>query len=806
MVRRTSRICSPTIVVLLVCASSACNRSDPAGDATAAGQGRQSDGGSAPPRRSPIAAENQRPGGLGYRLDAPSSEIAAYASRASAAPGDDVIIHAGASSATTGSWELWRIGHYGGSGGRKILDGQQVAIARWTAPVLDPATGAVCANWPATFRLTLPQDAVTGVYLVRISSPIGQTYATFVVREPSPAAAIVYPVSTNTYQAYNPWGGTSLYENNRNDWSRWHAFAVCLDRPYQQNHGQGELLDKDRDFITFAEAQGLDLAYVSDVDVDADPALLMNRRMIVIQGHSEYWTRPMRDGVEDAIAAGVNVAFLGANTAYWQVRFADGSRRMLIGYKEFSDLDPARVSDPAHLTTRWRDPPLNRPESRMIGEMFGAWLWVAAPLQVRDPSAWIWTGTGVDGDSLIPGAYADEVDHRSTPENEPEGVSVFGGAFVEGHDGVFSGGEMTFYTAPSGAQVFCSGSINWSHALAGYKQWDPRAQQATANLFSVFAGDGALPAPLQPMQLPPGAPAPVLRKGAQVVRITTALSAPAAVAAMPNGDAVVVDGHRLVRVTRSGSVSPIAGSAAGMTDGPVETAKFFRPHGVAVDGNGTIYVADTGNSRIRAIRGGTVRTVAGSAAGFADGVGAAAAFDRPMALTLTPSGSLLVADTWNQRVREVRPDGTVITWAGTGARGYRNGPGAVATFTFPLSIAVLPGGDLAVVEPESGMLRTVSAAGRHEVGVLAGSLGAMGWEDGPAGVATLAETLALSSRPGGEIVLIDGATARIRALRAGSTDTLAIGFHMPRGIAAAADGGVWVVDAADHSLSLISSP
>jgi DNA-binding beta-propeller fold protein YncE len=241
-----------------------------------------------------------------------------------------------------------------------------------------------------------------------------------------------------------------------------------------------------------------------------------------------------------------------------------------------------------------------------------------------------------------------------------------------------------------------------------------------------------------------------------------------------------------------------------MTDGPSGSAKFFRPRGLAIAADGTIYVADTGNNRIRAISGGIVRTVAGGGLGFADG--SSPQFAQPMGIALTGWGTLLVADAWNQRVREVRPDGTVTTWAGTGAKGFQDGSGASATFTFPVGVAMMPGGGALVVEPESGMLRAVSAGATHEVTRLFGSLGAMGWQDGPLGTATLAETIAVAARPGGEIVLLDGATGRVRAVRNGAVDTLSTAFDFPRALAVAPDGSVLVVDAAAHALRRIVIP
>ncbi len=776
------------------------------------------DGGGGPgtisARHSPIADENRLPGSDGWRLEVPEDRIAAYADRTSALPGETVAIHAGAASAVAATWELWRLGYYGGALGRKIVAGGPVKVPAWTAAKLDPATGAVSAGWPAVFSVPVPKEAVTGAYLVKISSALGQTWATFVVRESVRGAPILYPMSTNTYQAYNGWGGTSLYENSRSDWPRWHAFAVSFDRPYQ-GRGSGELLSKDLDFITFAEAQGYDVAYVTDADLDAEPDLVTGRRMLLFQGHSEYWTAAMRAVTESAIAAGTNVAFLAANDSYWQVRFADAGRRLLIGYKEFASLDPAAQGDPAHLTTRWRDPPLNRPESAMIGEMYGAWQWVAAPLSVRDPSCWIWSGTGVTSASRVAGVYADEVDNRGDQGLLPPGVDAVAGALTEDHGGQRAAAESTLYAAQSGAQVFSAGSILWSSTLAARGRWDGRIQQATANLFSAFAGDGTLPAPLQPMALGPGEPAPRYRPGVQVTTVSDAFRHPTAVAVAADGDAIVVDDERIVRVSPDGTVTRVAGSTTGVADGPADSALFYDPRGVAVGPDGTIYVADTFNNRIRAIADGRVWTIAGSQLGFADGVGSNALFAWPMGIALSGRGTLLVADTWNQRIREVRPDGTVTTLAGNGAKGVRDGAGSGAQLSYPMDVAAMGGGDALFVEPGMGVLRKISGA---VVSTVAGQVGTMGWNDGAAGEALISETIAAAVRPGGEIVFLDGASARVRALRGGMVDTLAggsgsvgadgagseAGFGFPRALAVAPDGSILVVDVETHALRRIT--
>ena len=774
-----------------------------------------------PLRHSPIEDENLLPGGTGWHLNNYTRQLGAYCDRTSYLPGQTATIFAAGQTASVVRWQLWRVGYYDGLGGRLIASGGPAPLQAWTTTQLDPATGAVRAPWAPSFQIAIPASAVTGVYLVKLSADLGETYATLVVRDPQRQAAILYPVSTNTYQAYNPWGGTSLYENTRSDWSGSHAYAVSFDRPYQRGAGAGELLEKDLDFITFTEGQGYDVAYVTDTDLDADPGLVNRRRMIAVQGHSEYWTAGMRDAIEGAIAYGTSAAFFAANNAYWQVRFQDSQRRTLIGYKDQAALDPAARTDPAHVTTRWRNSPVGRPENAMIGEMFGTWISTDAPLLVTDPTAWPWTGAGVRANSIIAGVYGDEIDRRIDNGAQPAGVQAIADGFAEGYNNAsLSLGETTLYTAPSGAEVFSAGSITWSRSLAGAGRWDARVQQLVANLFSRFGGDGTLgPAALRILNLPAGATTPTYRSGVQVTTVTRALTRPVAVAAAPNGDAIVVDGDQIVRITRGGVATLVAGGASGYADGPAAAAQFNAPHGVAVNAAGDIYVSDTNNQVIRVISAGIVRTLAGSGTqGFADGLQRKASFSQPMGIAFTADGTLLVADMWNQRLRAVSPAGLVSTWAGTGSSDVVNGPGSTAGLSFPFSVTVLPSGDAVLAEPGSGLIRRVSGKASHDVSVIAGTIGESGWVDGQASSALVSETLAVAALADGQIALIDGATARIRAIRTGVVDTLAggsnggcvdgtgasAGFGWPRGLATAPDGALLVVDVREHSLRVVT--
>jgi sugar lactone lactonase YvrE len=186
-------------------------------------------------------------------------------------------------------------------------------------------------------------------------------------------------------------------------------------------------------------------------------------------------------------------------------------------------------------------------------------------------------------------------------------------------------------------------------------------------------------------------------------------NAPSAVAADPRGRLYVADSgnHRVRKVTTvPGYVGyytseTFAGGGEGMADGPRIQAQFRAPAGVAVDGEEVVYVADSGNQTIRKIANGVVTTLAGSpgARGSDDGYGAAARFDTPTAMALDARGNLYVCDSGNQTIRKVSPSGLVTTVAGlAGSEGASDGTGAAARFSTPSAIAIDANGTIYVAD------------------------------------------------------------------------------------------------------------
>ena len=229
-------------------------------------------------------------------------------------------------------------------------------------------------------------------------------------------------------------------------------------------------------------------------------------------------------------------------------------------------------------------------------------------------------------------------------------------------------------------------------------------------------------------------------------------------------------------------VSTYAGDGApGVVDHPVAAqARFSDPFGVAVDGAGNLYVADAGvGNRIRKIApDGSASTLAGGREGYADGAGAAASFHTPSGLAIDGEGNLYVADTGNNRIRKVTPAGVVSTLAGEGAAGHRDGPASSSRFDGPLGVAVDERGNVYVADTYNDRLRVVTPAG--EVRTLAGG-DRPGYADGAGTGGALFDTPSgVTVAASGDLYVADTGNDRLRRVGAdGQVST--VGFYSPAG-------------------------
>lgn len=235
-------------------------------------------------------------------------------------------------------------------------------------------------------------------------------------------------------------------------------------------------------------------------------------------------------------------------------------------------------------------------------------------------------------------------------------------------------------------------------------------------------------------------------------------------------DSVEMDPHpmRVRSITTAGEVSTLAGGTeAGYTDGQGSAAFFRTPANLTVDKDGNIYVADTNNHRIRLVKpDGTVSTFAGPsgsgyAAGYKDGAATEAKFNGPRGLAVDSAGNVFVADTGNHCIRKITPDGQVTTLAGSKDAGYSDGIGAEARFNYPTDIAVDSQGNLYIADTANHRIRKIT----------------------PDGIVT---TLAGNGQPG----FADGAADKAQ-------------FRAPEGIAVDAQGNVYVADTGNHRIRRI---
>ncbi len=433
--------------------------------------------------------------------------------------------------------DIYRMGYYQGNDGRFITSISPSASLPQIQPscLSDSATGLIdCGNWGISASWTIPSTATSGFYFARlVRLDTGEVGAViFIVRNDSSHSDILVQASDTTWQAYNDYGGNSLYSGNPIG----RAYKVSYNRPVNATQSiHGDFFAFEYPIVHWLEANGYDVTYFTGVDTDRNGALITQHKVFMSVGHDEYWSGGQRANVEAARAAGVNLAFFSGNEVFWKTRWeADSTNtpyRTLVCYKETSTngsyggvIDPA---DPPIWTGFWRDtrfsPPADggRPENALTGTMSQ----VSAPqnnaitVPQADGRMRFWRNTSIA--TLGPGQVAtlpqstlgyesdEDVDNGFRPAGlirlSTTTVAVSQYLYFSATSGYYvaNGTEthhLTLYRAPSGALVFGAGTIHWSWGVdsnhAGYSGLpaDPNMQQANVNL---LADMGVQPATLQ---------------------------------------------------------------------------------------------------------------------------------------------------------------------------------------------------------------------------------------------------------------------------------------------------------------------
>jgi hypothetical protein len=233
----------------------------------------------------------------------------------------------------------------------------------------------------------------------------------------------------------------------------------------------------------------------------------------------------------------------------------------------------------------------------------------------------------------------------------------------------------------------------------------------------------------------------------------------------PDGSVYFTDlgGNRIGKISPDQIVSTVAGDGvSGNCDGPALKAQIGNPQGIVVTNDGIIYFSDGLNHKIRKIENGMVTTFAGPAgyeSGDVDGVGQQARFYTPVGMALAPDGSLYVADANNHKIKKITPAGVVTTIAGS-TKGFADGPALLAKFVFPLDMVVLDDGTLVVTDPHDHKIRKISPAG--VVSTFVG--GVEGYADGMGTSAKINGPTGITLAPNGTIYFSDRQNQRIRKI------------------------------------------
>jgi hypothetical protein len=435
-----------------------------------------------------VQEENARPGTSDWNIPVLGDQhaVEGYFDTVSATLGDEVRLYV-STTATTYHVEAYRMGWYQGLGARLIWSSAELPGRRQDPPTVDPKTNMVDTQWSDPLPVGISTDFVPGCYLFKLVSSDGTArFVPLTIRDDANRSAYLVMNAVTTWQAYNQWGGYSLYWGAT---SQGQSFAsrsrvVSFDRPYEVN-GAPQFLAVELPLIHLVERLGLDLSYTTNVDVHRTPESVLAHKALVSLGHDEYYSRAMRTGLETARNQGINLAFLGANAIFRQIRYQDsplGANRREVCYKSAAE-DPDSRANPELTTVNWRDAPVNEPENQLIGSQYESNP-VEADMVITNPDSWVFADTGLQPGATLPLLVGGEYDRYHSGAGVPDNVEILAHSPLVCR-GRASYADMTYYSAPSGAGVFDVGTQAWVNVL-GPPNEVPAAVGITTNVLTAF--------------------------------------------------------------------------------------------------------------------------------------------------------------------------------------------------------------------------------------------------------------------------------------------------------------------------------
>ncbi|NOZ41459.1 MAG: hypothetical protein GXP24_14720 [Planctomycetes bacterium] len=463
-------------------------------------------------RRSAIVEENQREGTRDWlltntRIDPEtkyrSPAIEGYCSHTSIRAGETLRFFVSTNPAATFTLDIFRMGYYGGAGGRLVKQLGPLNSETMSDPEVGPKRLRNC-QWDVSAELTIPNDWLSGVYVGKLTSAADglQSYVIFIVRDDRPAD-LLFQCSDHTWQAYNRWPSQfALYDDGKSEWYWGGNVQVSFNRPYGKycqildqplSTGSGEFFLWEFPFVYWMESQGYDVSYLSNQDTHHDAKGLLRARGFLSVGHDEYWTLEMFRNVQQAIAAGVSVGFFSGNAVCGRI-LLDAEVRGFERKGVFGPPGGTREFD--NMSTL----PHERPYANELigahstGPVTGGADWVCSL-----PEHWIYKNTGMKKDDAVPGLIGWEWHGDPAPI---KGLEVVATSPTQSSPGKPNGGQYTatVYPGPKNNFVFNASTCWWADGLSeppGYVRPaaymtpqgpDARIQQITRNILDKMIG------------------------------------------------------------------------------------------------------------------------------------------------------------------------------------------------------------------------------------------------------------------------------------------------------------------------------
>ena len=455
-----------------------------------------------------IEEENKKPGTTDWLIKVPfdtcsypdhqfcrRKQIEGYCSQTSVKGGDALSIFVSADPASDYSLNIYRMGYYGGKGGRLMktfsnLKGKPQAVSE-----ADKQTNFFECKWDTAITLTIPKEWVSGVYIGKLTGKKSnsQSYVVFIVKD-NRKADFIFQCSDLTWQAYNRWPGWhSMYDEGQKPWVNTNGARISFDRPYSLyvnglpsdfnplSNGAGEFLLWEYPLAFWIEKEGYNVSYISNIDTHADAATLLRGKGFLSVAHDEYWTEQMFQNASAARDAGVNLLFLGGNSLDKEVYLHAST-----------DKRANRV------TGRVKE---NKNEQDLMGaSSYGVGY---SSFVCKAPDHWLYQNTGMKLNDSIRDFVGWE--YHGLPVSSQRQVTILAKNKIYPNkfkDANAPDHTTTIYSTPKGNFVFNAGTCFWSMLLSmppgyqkpvcnqgeqGYRVMDfskpdPRVQQMTKNL------------------------------------------------------------------------------------------------------------------------------------------------------------------------------------------------------------------------------------------------------------------------------------------------------------------------------------